>query len=204
MKIQTSPFFYLVLVILCHRQDLRFQLQIPPTSCAGITSWFHVLPSHHRTVYVTFLIFRSFHLVIFSRQTGFVKSSPAPLYSSNWIRVWLHHGGKHICHFISQYNQEQMCPAPIYPLGGGVAIFQRFNCANRVGGSKRQRRTWNCAIIRLQWFIYFSFRSTKSIFLADYCSSETCFSGALMFYFLVIDDFSKEPLYNWQCWKYQG
>lgn len=71
---------------------------------------------------------------------------------------------KKICHFIFQYNQERMCPAPFCPFGGNIAMLQRFNCANRVGGSQRQCRTWNCVIIKLQWFIYFSFRSTKSLF----------------------------------------
>lgn len=42
------------------------------------------------------------------------------------------------CHFIFQYNQERMCPAPICPFGGNIAMLQRFNCANRVGGSQRQ------------------------------------------------------------------
>lgn len=56
-----------------------------------------------------------------------------------------------------------MCPAPLCPLGGNIAMLQRFNCANRVGGSQRQW-TWSCAIIKLHWFIYFSFRSTKSLF----------------------------------------
>lgn len=85
---------------------------------------------------------------------------------------------KKICHFIFQYNQERMCPAPICPFGGIIAMLQRFNCANRVGGSQRQCRTWSCAIIKLQWFIYFSFRSTKSLFfglLLTIFISETCF-----------------------------
>lgn len=85
---------------------------------------------------------------------------------------------KKICHFIFQYNQERMCPAPFCPFGGNIAMLQRFNCANRVGGSQRQCRTWSCAIIKLQWFIYFSFRSTKSLFfglLLTIFISETCF-----------------------------
>lgn len=86
---------------------------------------------------------------------------------------------KKICHFIFQYNQERMCPAPICPFGGNIAMLQRFNCANRVGGSQRQCWTWNCAIIKLlQGFIYFSFRSTKSLFfglLLTIFISETCF-----------------------------
>ena len=85
---------------------------------------------------------------------------------------------KKICHFIFQYNQERMCPAPVCPFGGNIAMLQRFNCANRVGGSQRQCRTWICAIIKLQWFIYFSFRSTKSLFfglLLTIFISETCF-----------------------------
>lgn len=85
---------------------------------------------------------------------------------------------KKICHFIFQYNQERMCPAPVCPFGGNIAMLQRFNCANRVGGSQRQCRTWSCAIIKLQWFIYFSFRSTKSLFfglLLTIFISETCF-----------------------------
>lgn len=110
----------------------------------------------------------------------FSLAHPLPLPLSNWIRVWLHHGGKKkICHFIFQYNQERMCPAPICPFGGNIAMLQRFNCANRVGGSQRQCWTWNCAIIKLlQGFIYFSFRSTKSLFfglLLTIFISETCF-----------------------------
>lgn len=54
---------------------------------------------------------------------------------------------KKICHFIIQYNQERMCPAPTCPFGGNIAMLQSFNCANRVGGSQRQCRTWNCVII---------------------------------------------------------
>lgn len=85
---------------------------------------------------------------------------------------------KKICHFIFQYNQERMCPAPICPFGGNIAMLQSFNCANRVGGSQRQCWTWNCAIIKLQWFIYFSFKTTKSLFfglLLTIFISEICF-----------------------------
>lgn len=82
------------------------------------------------------IFFFLFHLVLFSHWTGFISSAPTHLLS-NWIRVWLHHGKK-ICHFIFQYNQEQMCPAPICPFGGNLAMLQRYNCANRVGRSQRQ------------------------------------------------------------------
>lgn len=67
---------------------------------------------------------------------------------------------------------------PLCPFGGNIAMLQRFNCANRVGGSQRQCRTWSCVTIKLQWFIYFSFRSTKSLFfglLLTIFISETCF-----------------------------
>ena len=42
MNIKPSPsfFFYLILVNLCHRQDVLFMAHVPPTSWAGIVSWF--------------------------------------------------------------------------------------------------------------------------------------------------------------------
>lgn len=104
---------------------------------------------------------------------------------------------KKICHFIFQYNQERMCPAPVCPFGGNIAMLQRFNCANRVGGSQRQCRTWSCAIIKLQWFYLFFIQIDKiSIFwlTTDNFHFRNLFSGALMFFFLIIGDFSKELL----------
>lgn len=144
-------------------------LQVPPTtSCAGITSWFNVLPSHHHCT-VLVLIDLDFYVlsVMYSFSSdwvGFDLSCHLPPFScSNWIRVWQHQGEENVCHFIFLYNQELPCPAPVCPLGGGVAMLQRLNCANRVGGSQRQHfRTWNCVrLIILQWFIYFSFKINK-------------------------------------------
>lgn len=126
-----------------------------------------------------FMFFFPFHLVLFSHQTGFLSLLPPPsLFSQLNQGLTAPWRKKKICHFIFQYNQERMCPAPICPFGGIIAMLQRFNCANRVGGSQRQCRTWSCAIIKLQWFIYFSFRSTKSLFfglLLTIFISETCF-----------------------------
>lgn len=187
MKMQPSPSFFFFLFnpgeSLPLSRLVLFLPHVPPTSCAGITSWFNVLPSHHHTLFssVFFIyIFFSSRSISYSSLTRLVFSllPPTPPLS-NWIRVWLHHGEKKkICHFIFQYNQERMCPAPFCPFGGNIAMLQRFNCANRVGGSQRQCRTWSCAIIKLQWFIYFSFRSTKSLFfglLLTIFISETCF-----------------------------
>lgn len=138
------------------------------------------------SVFFLNIFFFPFHNVLFSHQTGFLSLAPTPLFSTVKSGFDCTMEKKKICHFIFQYNQERMCPAPICPFGGNIAMLQRLNCANRVGGSQRQCRTWNCAIIKLQWFIYFSFKSTKSLFfglLLTIFISENLFSGALMFFF---------------------
>lgn len=75
---------------------------------------------------------------------------------------------KKICHFILQYNQERMCPAPNCPFGGNIAMLQSFNCANRVGGSQRQCRTWNCVIINFSGLSIFHSDWQNLYFLAYY------------------------------------
>lgn len=166
---------------------LLFLPHVPPTSCAGITSWFDVLPTHHHTVFFFFLSFFFLDILLpvpFSHfsLTRLVLTSPAPTTSFPIESgFWLHHGQKNInktYHFVFQYNQELMRPAPFCPYGGNIAMLQRCNCANRVGGSQRQCRTWSCPMIKLQWFIYFSFRSTKCLFfglLLTILISEICF-----------------------------
>lgn len=152
---------------LCHFSSPCFLPHVPPTSRAGIRSWINVLPSHHLTLEfilldIFFLPFPSHTLL---SPDWFICSAPTPPFSLKWIRVWLHHKKKKkICHFIFQYNQERMCPAPACPFGGDLAMFHKFNCANRVGKSQRQ---WDRAIIKLKWFIYFSFRQNL-YFLAYY------------------------------------
>ena len=184
MKMQTSPTFFFLFNPGESLPLLRLVLflpHVPPTSCAGITSWFNVLPSHHHTLYLRFFRHFSSRSISYSSLNRLVFSllplTPPPLLfpiESGFDCTM----EKKICHFIFQYNQERMCPAPVCPFGGNIAMLQRFNCANRVGGSQRQCRTWICAIIKLQWFIYFSFRSTKSLFfglLLTIFISETCF-----------------------------
>ena len=184
MKMQTSPTFFFLFNPGESLPLLRLVLflpHVPPTSCAGITSWFNVLPSHHHTLYLRFFRHFSSRSISYSSLNRLVFSLlplPPPPSSFQLNQGLTAPWRKKICHFIFQYNQERMCPAPVCPFGGNIAMLQRFNCANRVGGSQRQCRTWICAIIKLQWFIYFSFRSTKSLFfglLLTIFISETCF-----------------------------
>lgn len=139
-------------------------------------------------------------------------------FSSDWICFWpllappfllfleLNQGltaprrRENICHFIFLYNQELPYPAPVCPLGGGVAILQRFNCANRVGGSQRQnifRLRTVCDNETSAVYLFFIQNQQSLYFMAYYWQfsvQKDDFSGALIFSFLVIDDLSKESL----------
>lgn len=85
MKMQPSPSFFFLFnpgESLPLSRLVLFLPHVPPTSCAGITSWFNVLPSYHHTlfssVFFLYIFFFPFHLVLFSHQTGFLSPAPNP------------------------------------------------------------------------------------------------------------------------------
>lgn len=87
-----------------------------------------------------------------------------------------------------------MCPAPICPFGGNIAMLQSFNCANRVGGSQRQCQTWNCVIINFSGLSIFHSDWQNLYFLAYYWqfSFQKLVFWSLNVFFLIIGDFSKK------------
>lgn len=105
----------------------------------------------------------SLHLVLFSRQTGFVSPAPA-CFSSFQLNQGLTapRRGKNLPLYISvQSGTDVSCPFFVH-WGATLPCFRGFNCANRVGGSKKGNvELGTVRIIQLKWFIYFSFRSMK-------------------------------------------
>lgn len=59
-----------------------FSPHVPPTSCAGITSWFNVLPSHRHTLELRFLRYFSSRSISYSSLTRLVFSLLPPPPSS--------------------------------------------------------------------------------------------------------------------------
>lgn len=91
-----------------------------------------------------------------------------------------------ICHFIFQYNQERMCPAPVCPFGGNIAMLQRFNCANRVWRIPKAMSDWELCDNKTSLVYLFFIQIYKfSIFwlTTDNFHFRNLFSGALMFCF---------------------
>lgn len=87
-----KPFIFFSYLI-NHFWNLCFFLpHVPPTSRAGITSWFmyHLAPPP--SLILNFSP-PTFHLVHVSHQTAFISPAHTSLLT-NWIRVWLHRGRK--------------------------------------------------------------------------------------------------------------
>lgn len=74
------------------------------------------------------------HLILFSHQTGKSLLSPAPnpthplfpiksgFDCTMLLKKRKTNKNEKICHFIFQYNQDRLCPAPVCPVGGDVAM----------------------------------------------------------------------------------
>lgn len=145
----------------------------------------HLPPTCHTVQ--TFLFVVQF-LPLFSHQTGFVSlptphvlpPTPPPL-----LRI---ESGfdctteLQICHFIYVSTIRNWCVLPPFVhWGATLPCFRGLTVPTKLEDSRYNVGLRNCVIVKLQWFIYFSFRSTKkkSIFWLttdNFFFSETLFS----------------------------
>lgn len=78
-----------------------------------------------------------------------------------------------------------MCPAPICPFGGNIAMLQRFNCANRVWRIPKAMSDLELCDNKTMVYLFFIQIDKISIFwlTTDNFHFRNLFSGALMFFF---------------------
>lgn len=206
MKMQPSPsfFFYLILVNLCHCQDLCFFFFAPCTThflCRDNKAdlMYYLATTTLFSSKFLFVLFLDIFLPVpsctllspdwfpplflFSLSLSCPLPLNLPLPLSNWIRVWLHHGGKKRNKSATLYFStiRNGCVLPLFVhLGATLPCVRSLTVPTGFGGSQRQCRTWRLCDNKTSMVYLFFIQNRQNLyFLAYYywqfSFQKTCF-----------------------------